>query len=114
MCIRDRDSGAVPTTKEYHKAARELCDKYGMLLIYDEVVTGFRLGMGGAQSIFGTSPDLTVFGKIIGGGYAGSVSYTHLVWYPRWRSGTGDFVAALRYGRTKIFRNPAGTSSWTT
>ena len=67
-----QDSGAVPTTKEYHKAARELCDKYGMLLIYDEVVTGFRLGMGGAQSIFGTKPDLTVFGKIIGGGYAGS------------------------------------------
>lgn len=58
-----QDSGAVPTTKEYHKAARELCDKYGMLLIYDEVVTGFRLGMGGAQSIFGTKPDLTVFGK---------------------------------------------------
>lgn len=67
-----QDSGAVPTTKEYHKAARELCDKHGMLLIYDEVVTGFRLGMGGAQSIFGTHPDLTVFGKIIGGGFAAS------------------------------------------
>ena len=64
-----QDSGAIPTTKEYHKAARALCDKYGMLLIYDEVVTAFRLGMGGAQSIFGTQPDLTVFGKIIGGGF---------------------------------------------
>ena len=64
-----QDSGAVPTTKAYHTAARELCDKYGMLLIYDEVVTGFRLGMGGAQAIFGTHPDLTVFGKIIGGGF---------------------------------------------
>lgn len=67
-----QDSGAVPTTKEYHKAARELCDKYDMLLIYDEVVTGFRLGMSGAQGIFGTKPDLTVFGKIIGGGFGNS------------------------------------------
>lgn len=67
-----QDSGAVPTTKEYHKAARELCDKYDMLLIYDEVVTAFRLGMGGAQAIFGTNPDITVFGKIIGGGFGNS------------------------------------------
>lgn len=64
-----QDSGAVPTTKEYHKAVRNICDKYGMLLIYDEVVTGFRLGMSGAQGVFGTCPDLTVFGKIIGGGF---------------------------------------------
>lgn len=64
-----QDSGAVPTTKEYHTAAREICNKHNMLLIYDEVVTGFRLGMGGAQGIFGTHPDLTVFGKIIGGGF---------------------------------------------
>ena len=67
-----QDSGTIPTTKEYHKAARELCDKYDMLLIYDEVVTAFRLGMGGAQAIFGTKPDLTVFGKIIGGGFGNS------------------------------------------
>lgn len=65
-----QDSGAVPTSKEYHVEAEKLCRKYGMLLIYDEVVTGFRLGMGGAQSVFGTKPDLTVFGKIIGGGFA--------------------------------------------
>lgn len=67
-----QDSGTIPTTKEYHKAARELCDKYDMLLIYDEVVTAFRLGMGGAQAIFGTKPDITVFGKIIGGGFGNS------------------------------------------
>ncbi len=64
-----QDSGTIPTTKEYHKAARELCDKYNMLLIYDEVVTAFRLGMGGASKIFGVIPDITVFGKIIGGGF---------------------------------------------
>ena len=64
-----QDSGAVPTTKEYHIAAQEICKKHDILLIYDEVVTAFRLGMGGAQSVFGTKPDITVFGKIIGGGY---------------------------------------------
>ena len=64
-----QDSGIVPTTKEYHREAEKICRENGMLLIYDEVVTGFRLGMGGAQEVFGTKPDLTVFGKIIGAGF---------------------------------------------
>lgn len=64
-----QDSGALPTTREFHKKAAEICKKHGVLLIYDEVVTGFRLGLGGAQSVMGTKPDLTIFGKIIGGGY---------------------------------------------
>lgn len=67
-----QDSGAQPTTREFHKAIRKLCDKYEMLLIYDEVVTGFRLGMGGAQGFFGSRPDITVFGKIIGGCFPGA------------------------------------------
>lgn len=53
----------------YHKKVRELCDKYGVLLIMDEVVTGFRLGMAGAQATFGVNADITVFGKIIAGGF---------------------------------------------
>ena len=48
---------------------RELCDEFGALLIFDEVVTGFRLGLGGAQGYFGVKPDLTVFGKCMTGGY---------------------------------------------
>ncbi len=48
---------------------RELCDQHGALLVFDEVVTGFRLGMGGAQGYFGVTPDLTVFGKCVAGGY---------------------------------------------
>ena len=64
-----QDSGAVPLTPEYHKEAEKLCRKYNALLIYDEVVTAFRIGMGGAQALFGTHPDLTIFGKIIGGGF---------------------------------------------
>jgi len=65
-----QDSGSVPTTREYHLEAEKLCRKYGALLIYDEVVTALRLGLNGAQGFFGTKPDITVFGKIIGGGYA--------------------------------------------
>jgi glutamate-1-semialdehyde 2,1-aminomutase len=48
---------------------RELCDEFGALLIFDEVVTGFRVGMGGAQGYFNVKPDLTVFGKCISGGF---------------------------------------------
>ena len=47
---------------------REICDKHGSLLIFDEVITGFRLKIDGAQGYFGVRPDLTTFGKIIGGG----------------------------------------------
>jgi glutamate-1-semialdehyde 2,1-aminomutase len=70
-----QDSGALPLTTDFHKGARALCDRYGVLMIYDEVVTAFRLGLGGAQAHYGTKADLTVFGKIIGGGYpsAGAV-----------------------------------------
>ncbi|MGI6213944.1 MAG: aminotransferase class III-fold pyridoxal phosphate-dependent enzyme, partial [Christensenellales bacterium] len=54
---------------DYNKGVRELCTKYGALLIFDEVVTGFRLGLGGAQGYFGIEPDLTIFGKVVAGGY---------------------------------------------
>jgi len=63
------ESGTRPVDKEYNAGIRKLCDKYGALLIFDEVVTGFRVGLGGAQGYFGVRPDLTIFGKIIAGGY---------------------------------------------
>lgn len=63
------ESGTRPVYKEFNKQVRQLCDKYGALLIFDEVVTGFRLGLGGAQGYFDIKPDLTVFGKIVAGGY---------------------------------------------
>ena len=50
----------------------ELAHAYGALLIFDEVVTGFRIGTGGAQAYFGVDPDLTIFGKVIAGGYPGA------------------------------------------
>lgn len=60
--------GCVPAQKEFLQALRELCDAEKILLIFDEVMTGFRLAKGGAQEIYGIAPDLTTFGKIIGGG----------------------------------------------
>ncbi len=63
------ESGTRPVPYDFNQKVRELCDEFGALLIFDEVVTGFRLGMGGAQGYFGVKPDLTVFGKCITGGY---------------------------------------------
>jgi glutamate-1-semialdehyde 2,1-aminomutase len=63
------ESGTRPVPFDFNRKVRELCDEFGTLLIFDEVVTGFRLGMGGAQGYFGVKPDITVFGKCISGGY---------------------------------------------
>jgi glutamate-1-semialdehyde 2,1-aminomutase len=60
--------GLVPPTTDFLAALRSLTTRYGAILVFDEVMTGFRLAYGGAQELFGASPDLTVFGKIIGGG----------------------------------------------
>ncbi len=60
--------GVVPPQEGFLQGLRELCDKNGALLIFDEVITGFRLGKAGAQGYYGVTPDLTSFGKIIGGG----------------------------------------------
>jgi glutamate-1-semialdehyde 2,1-aminomutase len=63
------ESGTRPVQRDYNAQVRALCDEFGALLIFDEVVTGFRLGMGGAQAYFGVTPDLTVLGKCLTGGY---------------------------------------------
>jgi glutamate-1-semialdehyde 2,1-aminomutase len=63
------ESGTRPVTRTYNAELRTLCDEFGALLIFDEVVTGFRVGMGGAQGYFGVRPDLTVLGKCLTGGY---------------------------------------------
>ncbi len=63
------ESGTRPVPYDFNQKVRELCDEFGALLIFDEVVTGFRLGLGSAQGYFNVKPDLTVFGKCITGGY---------------------------------------------
>jgi glutamate-1-semialdehyde 2,1-aminomutase len=61
--------GLVEPTPEFRRELRRLTHHHGALLIYDEVMTGFRLAYGGAQELYGDRPDLTVLGKVIGGGY---------------------------------------------
>ena len=60
--------GVVPPVKGFLEGLREITKEYGSLLILDEVITGFRLGLGGAQGLYGIIPDLTALGKIVGGG----------------------------------------------
>jgi glutamate-1-semialdehyde 2,1-aminomutase len=60
--------GCVPPAPGYLQALRDLCTRHGALLIFDEVMTGFRVAAGGAQQLYGIKPDMTVMGKVIGGG----------------------------------------------
>ena len=60
--------GCVPPAPGYLQGLRDICTRHGALLIFDEVMTGFRVAAGGAQQLFGIKPDMTVMGKVIGGG----------------------------------------------
>jgi glutamate-1-semialdehyde 2,1-aminomutase len=60
--------GFIPAEKEFLKGLREICDRMDIVLIFDEVITGFRLSPGGAQQLYGVIPDITVLGKAVGGG----------------------------------------------
>ena len=62
------NAGTIPPHPGYLEGLRRLCTEHGALLIFDEVMTGFRLSLGGAQAIYGITPDLTTLGKILGGG----------------------------------------------
>jgi glutamate-1-semialdehyde 2,1-aminomutase len=61
--------GVIPPEPGFLPGLRELCDTSGALLLFDEVITGFRIAYSGAQSFFGVTPDLTAFGKVMGGGF---------------------------------------------
>jgi glutamate-1-semialdehyde 2,1-aminomutase len=61
--------GVVPPEPGFLASLRELCDDSGALLLFDEVITGFRIAYGGAQTVFGVTPDLTALGKVMGGGF---------------------------------------------
>ncbi len=58
----------IPPLPDFLEGLRQICDDYGALLIFDEVMTGFRVALGGAQQLYGVTPDLTTLGKVIGGG----------------------------------------------
>jgi glutamate-1-semialdehyde 2,1-aminomutase len=74
----------IPAVDGYLQGLRDLCDQHGVLLIFDEVMTGFRVALGGAQALYGITPDLSTFGKVIGGGmpvgaFGGKREYMELV-----------------------------------
>jgi glutamate-1-semialdehyde 2,1-aminomutase len=76
--------GVVPPEAGFLEMLREITRRHGALLVFDEVITGFRMGWGGAQNVFGIRPDLTILGKIIGGGmpvaaYAGRADVMKMV-----------------------------------
>jgi len=63
------NNGCIPPQEGFLQGLRDICDEYGIALIFDEVITGFRLGLGGAQTYFGVVPDLSIFAKAIASGY---------------------------------------------
>ncbi len=63
------NAGLIPPREGFHRELRRLADEYGALLIFDEVITGFRLGLRGAQEYFGVKADIVTLGKVIGGGF---------------------------------------------
>ena len=76
--------GVVQPARDFLLGLRRVCDAHGVLLVFDEVITGFRVGPGGAQQLVGVRPDLTVLGKIVGGGlpvgaYGGRADLMELV-----------------------------------
>jgi len=101
------ESGTRPVPRDFNRQVRALCDEFGALLIFDEVVTGFRLGMGGAQGYFGVKPDLTLFGKCITGGYpmAGGVGGRRDVMM-RFAAGLGGGTGERAYVGGTLSANP--------
>src|SRR5207302_4885875 len=63
------NTSAILPAPGYLEGMRQLCDAYGIVMIFDEIITGFRLSLGGAQERFGVQPDLAVFGKAMASGY---------------------------------------------
>ena len=80
--------GQIPTTGETLRRLREMTTRHGVLLIFDEVISGFRCSPGGAQQFYGVTPDLTTLAKILGGGYPGAAL-----------SGRADVLQVLDYRR---------------
>ena len=109
--------GVVPPLEGYLAGLREICTQYGALLIFDEVMTGFRVALGGAQEYYGITPDLTALGKVIGGGlpvgaYAGPREIMHTIAPvgPMYQAGTlsgNPLAMTAGIATLKALREPA-------
>ncbi len=69
------DAGIIPPDPGFLEGLRALCDEHGVLLIFDEVITGFRVALGGAQERYGVIPDITCVAKAVGGGTPGAAAF---------------------------------------
>lgn len=109
--------GVIPAEQDFLRGTRSLCDKYGSVLIFDEVMTGFRVAYKGAQSIYDIKPDLTTYAKIMGGGlpsgaYGGKreimerLSPMGPVYQAGTMSGNPVVMAAGLAALTKLYNNP--------
>ena len=104
--------GVVPPEDEFLEGLRETTTGRGVLLIFDEIIMGFRIALEGAQRIYGVTPDLTCFGKIVGGGmpvgaYGGREDIMNVVspLGPMYRAGTlSDHPVAMAAGIESIHR----------
>ncbi len=74
------NNGCIQPKDGYLQGLRDVCDRYGITLIFDEVITGFRMGLGGAQSYYGITPDLSIFAKAMGSGYPISAIVGKIEW----------------------------------
>jgi glutamate-1-semialdehyde 2,1-aminomutase len=98
------NTGCIEPRAGYLEGLRRLCDQHGSLLIFDEVITGFRLALGGAQEFYSVVPDLAVFGKAVAGGFPVSVI-----------AGRQPYIDYLAEGRTihagTLNGNPVGVAA---
>ena len=88
----------IPAQPGFLQGLRDLCDKHGLLLIFDEIVTGFRLAYGGAQERYGVVPDIVTLGKVIGGGFALAAigaSAEIMIHFDKARIGAEDWLMML-------------------
>jgi glutamate-1-semialdehyde 2,1-aminomutase len=96
------NSGCILPEPEFLPGLRRLCDRYGSLLIFDEVITGFRLGLGGAQAYYDVFPDLAVFGKAMASGYPISDLAGRERWMRRIADGTVIQAGTMNSGNPSV------------
>ena len=96
------NSGCIEPSSGFLAGLRRLCDAYGIVLIFDEVITGFRLGLGGAQQHYGVTPDLAIFGKAMASGYPISVLAGKQRYMEKIADGTVIHAGTMNSGQPSI------------
>jgi len=96
------NNGCIPPAEGFLEGLRALCDRYGVTLIFDEVITGFRLAPGGAQQYFNIQPDLSVFAKAMGSGYPVSVIAGKREWMQLLETGRVIQAGTMNAGNAAI------------